>query len=969
MSNLDPDARLRIFLSYGHDANEALVRRILTDLEQRGHQVWFDHSDIKSGHDWRRAIMDGIIASDRVLSFLSKHSVRDPGVCRDEIAIAIAVKGGNIQTILVEDESEVKAPVNVSHIQWHDMHDWNERLAAGDEAWYAGKLAEIIRVLESDEGRRFAGEIATLSGYLRPIRFDSRIHELLSKGFCGRTWLFDAVEQWRQDAKRDSRLLWIVGDPGVGKSAFAGELVQTRSDVVIGAHFVEWDQAHHRDVRRVVRSIAFQLATRLPDYRKLLLQLPEIGSLDDNDAAGLFEYLLANPLRSVIDGGRERYLVVIDALDEAGEGDRNPLVALLARHAPRLPEWLAFVVTSRPEAAVTTSLQGLDPVIVDTRTNANLADLRDYVRSQLAVQLREHLDADRRVEQIVEKSEGVFLYVERFCEDVRQHRLSLDHPEQFPQGLGGIFHQWFQRQFPDLEEFRKHTRPALRAILAAREPLPLAVIQSLFDWQDEEVQDFVRTLGSLFHASKSNHHDVITPYHKALADWLADRPRAGPYHASVPEGHKTLAEFCIRELGRSTYARRHVADHCLAVGRAANDFGLLFRTITPRFIIHEATSPQAFSDNACCLEALAAQGRAANPARRLAHALLASLLRGIAEEGYRTGAYILDRAQRRDYSASSTPPALQAAILLLLAEAALIHGDDSTARKLIDEATTLPLACWRGLKVDAFQAQVGTNLPPDSPFLQDLQRHPLTVYLGHLAAYDPEAALRVAAYVCPRREALPNLATLWLAVLEAVPATANADAMERLFTFTDRHVRDFCKTTNDYRELMDRYLTAIFRNKDRFSDRYIGNAVVQSTNSLLTHLREAFGVDWAFTRLLRGMAQLLTPPTEHPEMAGVYHQCAEGVVTIVHEEMFQKGEKVAIQAFAYFLRLRFEAGLPIDGGMLRSAVTYAFDACSIPSLRSSWRKSRKRRTTVSSTTARRKPDNRTLDPPAPCTSR
>ncbi len=81
MSNLGPDAGLRIFPSYGHDVNEALVRRIMTDLDQRGHQMWFDKSDIKSGDDWRRAITEGIIASDRIL-FLSEHSVRDPGVCR-----------------------------------------------------------------------------------------------------------------------------------------------------------------------------------------------------------------------------------------------------------------------------------------------------------------------------------------------------------------------------------------------------------------------------------------------------------------------------------------------------------------------------------------------------------------------------------------------------------------------------------------------------------------------------------------------------------------------------------------------------------------------------------------------------------------------------------------------------------------------------------------------------------------------
>ena len=46
----------------------------------------------------------------------------------------------------------------------------------------------------------------------------------------------------------------------------------------------------------------FQLAARLPDYRKLLLALPETAELDRKDGAGLFDYLLAEPLRSVING-------------------------------------------------------------------------------------------------------------------------------------------------------------------------------------------------------------------------------------------------------------------------------------------------------------------------------------------------------------------------------------------------------------------------------------------------------------------------------------------------------------------------------------------------------------------------------------------------------------------------------------------------------------------------------------------
>lgn len=84
---LDPKPvfSLRIFLSYGHDHNEELVHLIKTDLEKRVHDVWFNKNEIKFGDEWRRSITDGILGSNRVLSFLSKHSTRDPGVCRDKI--------------------------------------------------------------------------------------------------------------------------------------------------------------------------------------------------------------------------------------------------------------------------------------------------------------------------------------------------------------------------------------------------------------------------------------------------------------------------------------------------------------------------------------------------------------------------------------------------------------------------------------------------------------------------------------------------------------------------------------------------------------------------------------------------------------------------------------------------------------------------------------------------------------------
>ncbi|TFH54036.1 MAG: TIR domain-containing protein, partial [Methanothrix sp.] len=573
-ANDKPVSPMRIFLSYGHDSNEELVLRIKTDLEKRNHDVWLDKSEIRFGDEWRHSITDGILKSDRVLSFLSKHSTRNPGVCLDEIAIAIGVKGGNVQTILVESEQEVQPPVNIGHIQWLDMHDWKERFSGNEaawEPWYQARLAEIIRVVESDESRRFAGEIETLNDHLKPIKSEARTYQLLSKGFYGREWLFSAVENWRQDKNHDSRLFWIMGTPGVGKSAFTAQLTHMRGDTVIAAQFCEWDKPDHRNAQRVVRSLAFQIGTRLPDYRKLLLTLPEINDLDQKNPDELFDYLLAGPLRHAIDGGRERYLIVIDALDEAVEAGRNPLVEMLARNAQRLPDWISFVVTSRPEKNVMAPLQGLKPFVLDTGTEANRDDIRNYLSHELAPKLKDRPDASRLIEQILEKSEGVFLYVERLCDEIQHGHISLDHPDQFPQGIGGIFIQYFQRQFPNSSEYKASIRPILESICAQREPLPLSILAASVNLSDNQLRERLAELGSLFPIRKgsSNTEDTVTSFHKSIIDWLTEKDeltgyfKAGSYVVDIETGRKRLTDACWAQYQQSPYKMSVYALHYL----------------------------------------------------------------------------------------------------------------------------------------------------------------------------------------------------------------------------------------------------------------------------------------------------------------------------------------------------------------------------------------------------------------------
>ena len=62
----------KVFLSYGHDENEELVRLIYNKLRERGHDPWIDRYSIKGGSDWREAISRGILDSTSFLAFISQ---------------------------------------------------------------------------------------------------------------------------------------------------------------------------------------------------------------------------------------------------------------------------------------------------------------------------------------------------------------------------------------------------------------------------------------------------------------------------------------------------------------------------------------------------------------------------------------------------------------------------------------------------------------------------------------------------------------------------------------------------------------------------------------------------------------------------------------------------------------------------------------------------------------------------------
>ena len=158
----------------------------------------------------------------------------------------------------------------------------------------------------------------------------------------------------------------------------------------------------------MLRTLAFLLATRLPDYRRRLLDRFRLHDhtgeeLKRKGPVAMFHWLLAEPLQ-LIDGGRrrDRCVLLIDALDESLRNSTSELTDLLVELAPKLPDWMALLLTSRPDFPIAASLSAVAPFRLETAAAvANVQDLRVYARGWLATPERTPTDAEALIERVV----------------------------------------------------------------------------------------------------------------------------------------------------------------------------------------------------------------------------------------------------------------------------------------------------------------------------------------------------------------------------------------------------------------------------------------------------------------------------------------------------------------------------------------------------------------------------------------
>ena len=522
---------MNIFLSYGHDEYEKFARRIKRDLEAQGIKVWMDVDGIKGTADWENAIENGINGSDWFVIMMTQHSCRRPdGVCLDEVSYARFL-GKSIAPIMIEN---VKPPLCIARIQYIDMENFfNQEEVHFDEESYQERFATLINILHGINEISQEGNFEILHNRLIPLDNDV-YYEHFRHNFYGRDKLFDYYHKW---VKSDSRLLWIVGNAGVGKTAFIAKLTEN-NDEISAVHFCRYNDSDRANAKRAIMTIAFYLSTQIEEYKNLLLNLHDLDKLLEKSVDRLFAYLLIEPLNKV-GKNRNQTVVVIDALDEATFEGRNELADIIASKYMVLPSWLKIIITSRDEPILRRKLSKIRPITFeDAAYTDNHDDILGYFRMRLESLILEN--KEEIIDVLLKKSAGNFLYAKTVTDDILSGVLPISEPSKFPNGLTGVYASYFDRIVHNGKcDYRREIRPVLEVLCAEYSPICSDEILSILDLDEYDFDDIKEEIAQMF-PEKNN---IMEPIHKSIVDWLVDREKAGTYRVSLNKGHKRLANY------------------------------------------------------------------------------------------------------------------------------------------------------------------------------------------------------------------------------------------------------------------------------------------------------------------------------------------------------------------------------------------------------------------------------------------
>ena len=421
-------------------------------------------------------------------------------------------------------------------------------------------LQEIKQTVTSLEEKKQRDREEEILQKLAKSEFKGDIEYHLGRFQKGtREWVFNKVQNWLNNRNSQNRVMVISADAGMGKSVISAVICQRMQEAgrLSGSHFCQHNNARYRNPQLMLQSLACHLCHALPEYKQALVKQLSRNLGKDLNIMGveeLFALLFKEPLSTVADPGRNM-LMVIDGLDESEFQERNELLDVIANHFCKLPCWIRFLCTTRPERNIAVTLKQLKPFQLEPNKEDNMQDIKLFLEKKMHYVMRQDSN-DTIVEKLVKKSEGLMLYAYFLVLFIEENLDKGDLDDSLPLAISSVYHSYFKRLedelIKELDVKEENFLNLLCAVTASREPLPVGFVSKVLvpnansPVARRKVLKAIGSVSSLLPVRDGCLHVI----HKSVKDWLADTSCYGEHDFTVDEkeGHRILASLCSDEL-------------------------------------------------------------------------------------------------------------------------------------------------------------------------------------------------------------------------------------------------------------------------------------------------------------------------------------------------------------------------------------------------------------------------------------
>lgn len=456
-----------------------------------------------------------------------------------------------------------------------------KRLSTLRSSLIIGIDTSISHLREKEELAEQDRQLAKLA-YAEGAAFDSSHRQYEPHCTPGtRLSLLNVLQEWA--ANHGKCIFWLNGMAGTGKSTiartFAHELFDQRR---LGASFFfsrgTGDLGH---AAKFISTIACQLANLSPLIKKYICEaITQHGNVTRQGLRNQWKELILRPLARLSGQSNLTLTLVVDALDECEhEEDMGTLLQLFIEAKDITTVNLKVFVTSRPETPIRIGFRDMpeiiyqDLILHDIPRSIVEHDICVYLTHELVAIRKErnlpsHWPNDDTTDLLVQKSNGLFIYISTACRFIRdkdwlpEEQLSLilqddivgDSPTS---RLDNMYTQVLRYSVlrnkfgKERDRLSKRFKQIVGPIVILFDVLTSHELANLLSTSESQVDVTLNSLYSVLNIPK----DKLLPIrllHPSFRDFLVNSQRCQDSDISINETtvHEGLAQNCLHVMSK-----------------------------------------------------------------------------------------------------------------------------------------------------------------------------------------------------------------------------------------------------------------------------------------------------------------------------------------------------------------------------------------------------------------------------------